>query len=120
MSEPARTLPVAYVAGDVGETVRFSGLLRPEDGELVRRLDFARVAAVAALAPMSVCDRIEIVDLRRVGPVLYVTAVRHRPPPSFGCITVSGDAYDVVVIRRSLLGRPLPRRVVLQLDGVLG
>jgi hypothetical protein len=107
--------PEAFVAGTSRATASFAHYLRKEDEAAVAKVDFGRVVLVAALtAAPTPCYKLEIVNLRRKLQTLTVFAVLYPPPPDVGCIDSVGGPYHVISLARRVIGRPLPRRVVLR------
>ena len=113
----ARPNAAAFVAGTRAATSRFTGFLLPADATAVRSADFRNKVIVAAIlkAPTP-CYRTEIVGLHRARQTLTVTATRHEFPAGTGCVFTVGWPYHVIAVPRPIIGRPLPKKVILRID----
>ena len=106
----------AFVAGTFEATTAFTPYLLEQDRTLLAFVDFMHVVLVAALSTSAdTCYRLEIVNLRRLGPTLTVSVVLHDiHSPRIGCLFAVSRPYHVISVPRSVIGRPLPRRVFLK------
>ena len=104
----------AYVARTPAEVSAFASRLRPDDRQLVVRVDYRRYVVVVAFVaglPMS-CYPAEIAHIGRKRNVLVVSAVVSQPYDT--CLMAVSTRYHVVKLRRAALRRPVPRRAVLK------
>jgi hypothetical protein len=112
-----RPSAAAFVAGTPAGTSRFTGFLLPADATAVRRADFrSKVIVAAILSAPTPCYKTEIVGLRRARKTLIVTAARHEPPPGTVCILTLGWPYHVIAVPRTIIGRPLPKKIILRIE----
>jgi hypothetical protein len=113
LDQPDRPHQAVYLAHSPDATTAFTHLLRREEKEAVRNIDWREYVVLAAIVWVpTACDPADITQVSRKRTTLVVTVV-----VAFrltGCAAVNGWRYHVVRLKRAAL-RPLPRRAVLKI-----
>jgi hypothetical protein len=103
----------AFVAGSLEATNLFAVFLPPEDRAAVAAVDYRTQAVVAVFRPVpSTGYVLEIRSLRRRGSRLTIVVALRQPTDYVSPVILT--ACHVVSVPKRLLGRPLPRRLVVR------
>jgi hypothetical protein len=108
-----RPRQAVFLARSPDAATAFTHLLRPEEKEAVRNIDWREYVLLAAIVYVpTACDPADIAQVSRKRTTLVVSVVVARRLT--GCQAVNGWRYHVVRLRRAVLG-PLPHRAVLKI-----
>jgi hypothetical protein len=110
-----RSLPIrqgAFLARTPDDVSALAPLLRPEEREMVLRLNWRRYLVVAAVVDVPMlCYAADVARVARKRATLVVSVVvTHQ---GGGCFAAVGRLYQVIKVRRAA-SRTLPRRAVLK------
>ena len=100
-----------FVATRRAETAAFASAMTPADRQRLDSVDFRRDVVIGAFRRFpSGSYTFEITGIERRNGAFALSAAVGRPPGGLASVFT---AYDVVVVRRSALRRPIPRRAAL-------
>ena len=106
----------AFVAGSLQATHAFAVFLPPEDRAALASVDYRTEAVVAVFRTVpSTGYTLEIRSLRRRRSRLTIVVALRQPTGIVAPVVLT--ACHVVSVPRHLLGAPLPRRLVVKVEG---